>query len=62
MSEIIDYENLPNGKFPFEQQLINDCKHCVDAVGLWIDCDLGGEITEHYNIVCENCSAKEPRK
>ena len=52
----------PIEKFPYEQYLIDDCKHCVDAFGLWIQCDVSGEPVEHYNLVCVNCSKKEKRE
>ena len=49
-------------KFPYEMYLIDSCKHCFDAYGLWIQCDASGELVEHYNIVFANCSKKEKRE
>ena len=49
------------GKLPGEQFYIDGCKHCVDAYGLWIKCDLRGDPVEHYNICCDYCTAKEKR-
>lgn len=63
-SNLINYEKLSefNTKLPTEQYLIDSCKHCVDAFALWVQCDVSGEVEEHYNTMCLYCSQKEKRE
>lgn len=49
-------------KMPTEQFLIDSCKHCVDAYAMWIECDVTGEVEEHYNVICSFCPRKEKRE